>query len=64
MGDFIDGEVFANIPLAGFPQEGAFGGIELDQPGAVTQGRSEGRLVWDRFVQTGRGWVNLGGRRG
>ena len=64
MGNLIDGEVFANIPLRGFPHEGAFGGIELDQEGAVTQGRSEGRLVGDRLVQTGRSWVDLGGRGG
>ena len=50
MGDLVDGEVFANIPLRGFPHEGAFGGIELDQEAAVTQGRSKGRLVRDGLV--------------
>ena len=41
MGDLVDGEVFADIPLWGFPHEEAFGGVELDQEGVVTQGRSE-----------------------
>ena len=64
MGNLVHGEVFADVPLRGFPHEGAFGWVELDQKGAVTQGRSEGGLVWDRLVQTGRGWVNLVGRGG
>ena len=64
MGDLVYGEVFANIPLQGFPYEGAFGGVELDLEGAVAQGRSEGGLVRDRLVQTGRGWIDLRGRGG
>ena len=64
VGILIDGKVFANIPLRGFPDEGALGGIELDQKGPVTQGRSKGRLVGDRLVRTGCGWVHLGGRGG
>ena len=31
MGYFVDGKVLADISLGGFPHEGAFGGVELDQ---------------------------------
>ena len=50
VGDFIDGEVFADVSRGGFPHKGAFGGVKLDQEGAMTVGRSEGRLVGDRLV--------------
>ena len=49
MEDFVDGQVFADIHLEGFPHEGAFGGVEHDLEGVVTQGGSEGRLVRDRL---------------
>ena len=50
VGDLVDRQVFTDIPLRGFPQEGAFGGIELDQKGAVALGGSVGGLVRDSFV--------------
>ena len=36
VGDLVDGEVFTDVPLRCLPHEGAFGGVELDQEGAVT----------------------------
>ena len=50
MCDFIDGYVFADIPLGGSPHEGAFSGVEFDQEGTVTLGGSEGGPIGDRFV--------------
>ena len=47
VGDFIDGKVFADIPLRCFPYERSFGGLKLGQEGAMTLGGSEGRLVGD-----------------
>ena len=31
VGDLVDGEVLADVPLRGFPHEGAFRGVELGQ---------------------------------
>ena len=45
VGDFVNGEVLADIPLGGFPHEGAFRGVESDQEGAVTLGRPKGGSV-------------------
>ena len=45
MGDFIDGEVFVDIPLRGSPHEGVFGGVKLEQEGAMTLGGCESRSV-------------------
>ena len=47
VGDFVDGKVFEDIPLGGFPHEGALGGVKFDQEGAVTLGGSESRSVGD-----------------
>ena len=35
VGDFVDREVFADVPLRGLPQEGVFCGVEFGQEGAV-----------------------------
>ena len=35
VGDFVNGEMLADIPLRGFPHEGAFRGVEFGQKGAV-----------------------------
>ena len=50
VGDLINGEMFADVSLGGFPHEGAFGGVEFDQQGPVTLGGSAGGLIRDRFV--------------
>ena len=47
MGDLVYGEVCADIPLVGFPHEGALSGVEFDQEGAVTLVGSEGGSVGD-----------------
>ena len=60
MGDFIDGEVFADSLLVGFPHEGAFRGVELGQEGAVALGGPERGLVRDRFVEPAGSRVDLG----
>ena len=59
MGDFFDGEVFADVPLRGLPHEGAFRRVELGQKGAVTLGGSEGRPVGDCLMGPSGGWVDL-----
>ena len=61
MGDFVDGEVFADGGLGRLPHEGALGGIKLDKEGAVTLRGSIGRPVGNGFVQPSGGWVDLGG---
>ena len=38
MGYPVDGEVVADIPLRGFPHEGALCGVEFGQKGAVVLG--------------------------
>lgn len=50
LGYFVDREVFANVPLRRFPQEGAFGRAEFDQQGPVALGEPAGGLIGDRFV--------------
>ena len=60
MGDFVDGEVLADVPLGGLPHKGAFRGVELGQEGAVALGGPEGRPVWDRLMEASSGWVDLG----
>ena len=50
VGDLVNGKVLADVSLAGFPHKGAFGGVKLDQEGAVTLGEPEGRPVGHRFV--------------
>jgi len=47
MGDLIDGEMFADCYLRCLPDEGAVGGIQLDQQGAVTERGAIRRPVWD-----------------
>ena len=64
VGDFVDGEVFADVPLRGLPHKGALRGVELGQEGAVALGGSEGRPVGDRLMETPGGWVDLGGGEG
>ena len=64
MGDFINGEVFADSPLMGLPHEGAFCGIELGQEGAMTLGGPKRGSVGDRLVETSSGRVNFGGGGG
>ena len=64
MGDFVDGEVLADIPLRCFPHEGVFRMVELGQEGAVTMGGPKGRPVRDRFMEPSSGWVDLRGGGG
>ena len=45
VGDLVNGEVYADILLGSFPHDGAFGGVKLNQEGAVTLGGPGGRLV-------------------
>ena len=61
MGDFVDGEELAYIPLRGLPHERAFRGVELGQEGAVALGRPEGRPVGDHPMEPSGGGVDLGG---
>ena len=64
VGDFVDGEMLADISLRGLPHEGAFGGVELGEEGAVTLGGPEGRLVGDRLMEPSGGRVDLRGGGG
>ena len=50
MGYFVDGKVFADVSLRSFPQEGAFGGVELARQGPVGLGGPESRPIGHRFV--------------
>ena len=47
MGYLVEGEVFADVPLAGFPQEGAFGGAAIHKEGSVAEEGSTGGSVGD-----------------
>ena len=47
MGYLVEGEVFADVPLGGFPHEGVFGGVELNQEGPMALGGSQGGSVGD-----------------
>ena len=60
VGDFVDGEVFADVPLRGFPHEGAFRRVQPGQEGAVALRGPKGGFVGDRLVEPTCGWVNLG----
>ena len=42
MSDFINGEVFAEVPLGGPPHEGAFRGVEFGQKRKMALGGPEG----------------------
>ena len=64
MGDFVNGEVFADSPLMGLPHEGALCGVELGQEGAVALGGSKPGFVGDRFVEPSSGRVDFGGGGG
>ena len=64
MGDFVDGEVLADVPLSGLPHEGAFRGIEFGQEGAVALGRPKGGSVGNRSVEVSRSRVDFWGRGG
>ena len=64
VGDFVDGEVLADVPLWGPPHEGAFLGVELGQKGAVALRGPEGGFVGDRLMETSGGWVDLRGGGG
>ena len=60
--NLVDGQVLSNVGLGGFPHEGSFSGVELDQQVAVAIWRSKGVAVGDRFVKPGGDRVNFGGR--
>ena len=64
MGDFINGEVFANSLLMGLPHEGAFCGGKLGQERAMTLGQPKRGSVGDRLVETSSSRVNFGGGGG
>ena len=64
MRDFVDGEVFADIPLRGLPHEGAFRGVQFGQEGTVALGGPESGLVWDGLVESACGRVYLWGGGG
>ena len=64
MGDFVNGEVLADVPLGGLPHEGAFRWVEFGEEGAVALRRPEGGSVWDRFMETPCGRVDLWGGGG
>ena len=64
MGDFVDGKVFADVPLRGFPHEGVFRGVRFGEEGAVALGGPASGLVWDRLVESACGRVYLQGGGG
>jgi len=47
VGDLVDGEVFADRYWRCFPHEGAVGGVQFDQPGAMTEWGAVGGPVRD-----------------
>ena len=60
VGDLIDGEVLADRHLGCFPHNGAVGGVQLDQQGAMTEWGAVSRPVWDRPVEPGRRRIDFG----
>ena len=64
MGNLIDGEVFADSLLMGFPHEGAFCGIELGQERTMTLGGPKRGSVGDRPVEPSSSRVDFGGGGG
>ena len=64
MGDLINGEVLADVPLGSLPHEGAFRGIEFGQERAVALGRRKGGSVGDRSMEASRSRVDFRGRGG
>ena len=59
MGDLVDGEVFADVPLRGLPHEGAFRGVQFGEEGAVAFGGPKSGLIWDGLVESACGRVYL-----
>ena len=60
MGDFINGEVFADGPLMGLPHEGAFCGVELGKERAVALGGPKRGSVGHRLVEASSSRVDFG----
>ena len=58
--NFVQGEVLADIPLGGFPHEGALCRVKLGKEGAVALGGPKCGLIGDGFVQAVRGRVDFG----
>ena len=64
VGDFIDREMLADVPLRGLPHEGAFRGVEFGPEGAMALAGPEGGLIRYPLVETSSGWVYLWGGGG
>ena len=64
MGNFINGEVFADSLLVGLPHEGTFCRVELGQERAVTLGGPKCGPVGDRLVEASSSRVDFGGGGG
>jgi len=60
--DFVDQEVLADSNLRCLPHKGSVGRVKLDQQRALTEWGAVGGAVRDRFVKSGRSWVDFRGR--
>ena len=64
MGDFVNGEVFADSPLMGLPHKGALCRIELGQERTMTLGGPKRGSVGDRLMEASSSRVNFRGGGG